>query len=59
MLRTVFDVPALNARQCNLEQIVSQPDFWNDQLNAKKLMRQLDEVKDQIKKLDKTALKNI
>ncbi len=52
MLRTVFDVPALEARQQDLEQIASQPDFWSDQLNAKKLMRQLDEVKDQLKKLN-------
>ena len=36
MLRTVFDVPALNARQQDLEQLAAQPDFWNDQQKAKK-----------------------
>ena len=34
MLRTAFDVPALNARQRDLEQIASQPEFWNDQVNG-------------------------
>ena len=48
MLRTVFDIPALKARQKDLEQIAAQPDFWNDQKNAQMTMRQLDEVKDQL-----------
>ncbi|ABX08129.1 peptide chain release factor RF-2 [Prochlorococcus marinus str. MIT 9211] len=51
MLRTVFDVPALNALRKDLEQIASQPEFWNDQQKAKKEMRRLDEVKAQLKKL--------
>ena len=51
MLRTVFDVPALNARKLDLEQIAAQPDFWNDQQKAKKQMRLLDEVRDQLNKL--------
>ncbi|AAP99251.1 Peptide chain release factor 2 [Prochlorococcus sp. SS52] len=51
MLRTVFDVPVLNALQVDLEQIAAQPDFWNDQQKARKQMRQLDEVKDQLTKL--------
>ncbi len=51
MLRTVFDVPALNARKLDLEQIAAQPDFWNDQQKAKKQMRLLDEVRDQLTKL--------
>tara|TARA_Y100001968_G_scaffold51762_1_gene42721 strand:+ start:33455 stop:34522 length:1068 start_codon:yes stop_codon:yes gene_type:complete len=53
MLRTVFDVPALNARQKDLEQIASQPDFWSNQENAQKQMRHLDEVKAQLGKLEK------
>ena len=53
MPRTVFDVPALNARQKDLEQLTAQPDFWNDQKNAQTLMRQLDEVKAQLEKLIK------
>ena len=45
MPRTVFDVPALKARQQDLEQRASQPGFWDDQQQAQKQMRQLDEVK--------------
>jgi peptide chain release factor 2 len=52
MPRTVFDVPALNARQQDLEQLASQPDFWDDQLEAQKKMRQLDDVKAQLEQLD-------
>ena len=52
MPRTVFDVPALNARQRDLEQLASQPDFWDDQLEAQKKMRQLDDVKAQLEQLD-------
>ena len=51
MLRTVFDVPGLKARQLDLEQIAAQPDFWSDQQKAQRQMRQLDEVKDQLNKL--------
>ena len=52
MPRTVFDVPALKARQRDLEQLAAQPDFWNDQQNAQKQMRRLDEVKAQLHQLD-------
>ena len=52
MPRTVFDVPALKARQRDLEQLAAQPDFWNDQQNAQKQMRRLDEVKAQLQQLD-------
>ena len=51
MPRTVFDVPALNARQQDLEQLAAQPDFWDDQQNAQKQMRRLDEVKAQLAQL--------
>ena len=51
MPRTVFAVPALNARQQDLEQLAAQPDFWNDQQNAQKQMRRLDEVKAQLQQL--------
>ena len=51
MPRTVFDGPALNARQQDLEQLAAQPDFWNDQQNAQKQMRRLDEVKAQLHQL--------
>ena len=51
MPRTVFDVPALKARQQDLEQLAAQPKFWNDQQNAQKQMRRLDEVKAQLQQL--------
>jgi peptide chain release factor 2 len=51
MPRTVFDVPALKARQLDLEQLAAQPEFWNDQQNAQKQMRRLDEVKAQLQQL--------
>ena len=51
MPRTVFDVPALKARQQDLEQLAAQPSFWDDQQNAQKQMRRLDEVKAQLEKL--------
>ena len=51
MPRTVFDVPALNARQQDLEQLAAQPDFWDDQQNAQKQMRRLDEVTAQLLQL--------
>jgi peptide chain release factor 2 len=53
MPRTVFDVPALNARRQDLEQLASQPGFWDDQQQAQKLMRQLDEVKAQLAQLQR------
>ena len=51
MPRTVFDVPALNARQQDLEQLASQPGFWDDQQQARKQMRLLDDVKAQLQQL--------
>jgi peptide chain release factor 2 len=49
--RTAFDVPALKARQRDLEQLASQPDFWDDQKQAQARMRQLDEVRAQLEQL--------
>nr|WP_199296980.1 peptide chain release factor 2 [Synechococcus sp. FACHB-909] len=46
-----LDVPALKARQRDLEQLASQPGFWDDQLQAQKQMRHLDEVKAQLEQL--------
>ncbi|WP_398320615.1 peptide chain release factor 2 [Vulcanococcus sp.] len=48
-----LDVPALKARQQDLEQLASQPDFWDDQKQAQAKMRQLDEVKAQLEQLAK------
>tara|TARA_Y100001968_G_scaffold297456_1_gene306453 strand:+ start:47998 stop:49068 length:1071 start_codon:yes stop_codon:yes gene_type:complete len=51
MLRTVFDVPALQAKAQDLEQLASQPNFWNEQVKAQKHMQKLDEVKAQLHQL--------
>lgn len=51
MSRTAFDVAGLKARQRDLEQLAAQADFWNDQQNARKQMRQLDDVKAQLQQL--------
>ena len=44
-LRNTFDVPALNAKIKDLEQLSAQPDFWDDQDNAQKLLQELNEYK--------------
>ncbi|MEA5413991.1 peptide chain release factor 2 [Synechococcus sp. BA-132 BA5] len=46
-----LDVPALKARQRDLEQLAAQPGFWDDQATAQKKMRQLDDVKAQLEQL--------
>ncbi|WP_254966790.1 peptide chain release factor 2 [Cyanobium sp. CH-040] len=46
-----LDEAALKARQQDLEQLASQPDFWDDQKQAQAKMRQLDEVKGQLEQL--------
>jgi peptide chain release factor 2 len=44
-LRTIFDIPALTAKIRDLEQVSAQPDFWDDQIQAQKIMQELDELK--------------
>ncbi|MEI6830012.1 MAG: peptide chain release factor 2 [Synechococcaceae cyanobacterium ELA445] len=46
-----LDVPALNARQRDLEQLASQNGFWDDPQQARVSMRQLDDVKAQLGQL--------
>ncbi len=53
MLRTAFDIPALEARKRDLEQLAAQPDFWSEPQNAQKTMRELDDTKDQLQQLIK------
>ncbi|MFZ4566878.1 MAG: peptide chain release factor 2 [Prochlorococcaceae cyanobacterium] len=50
-----LDVPALTARQQDFEQQAAQPGFWDDQQNARRLMRQLDDVKAQLQQLSRWA----
>lgn len=51
-LRSIFDIPALNAKIKDLEQLSAQPDFWDDQANAQKQLQELSDYKsnlDQVK----------
>ncbi|MEO1003162.1 MAG: peptide chain release factor 2 [Cyanobacteria bacterium J06638_7] len=48
-----LDVPALSARQRDLEQLAAQPGFWDDPKQARLTMRQLDEVKAQLEQLQR------
>ena len=56
MLRIVFDVPRLKVKRRELEQISSQPEFWDNQEEAKKQMLILDDVKAQLELLDNGKL---
>jgi peptide chain release factor 2 len=43
--RTIFDVPALNAKIHDLEQLAAQTTFWDDQTKAQATMQELNELK--------------
>ncbi len=45
-LRTIFDIPALNAKIQDLEQLASQPEFWENREAAQKTLQELDSLKD-------------
>jgi peptide chain release factor 2 len=47
-LRTIFDVPALNAKIQDLEQIAAQPALWDDQAQAQKILQELSDLKSHI-----------
>ena len=51
MLRIVFDIAKLQATLKELEKISSQQEFWADPNIAKKQMRKLEDVKDQLSQL--------
>ncbi len=43
--RTIFDVPALQAKIQDLEQIAAQPDFWDEQTKAQRILQELNDLK--------------
>nr|WP_072044947.1 peptide chain release factor 2 [Aliterella atlantica] len=47
-LRTIFDIPALNAKIQDLEQVASQPEFWDNQTAAQKTLQELNNLKDHL-----------
>jgi peptide chain release factor 2 len=46
--RTIFDVPALNAKIGDLEQVAAQLSFWDDQTTAQTTLQELNELKSHI-----------
>ncbi len=43
--RSIFDVPALNAKISDLEQVAAQPSFWDNQATAQTALQALNELK--------------
>ena len=43
--RTIFDLPALNAKITDLEHVAAAPDFWDDQQQAQTVLQQLNDLK--------------
>jgi len=43
--RSIFDVPAVEAKIGDLEQLAAQPDFWDDQAHAQKTLQNLSDLK--------------
>jgi peptide chain release factor 2 len=46
--RTIFDVPALNAKIGDLEQVAAQPSFWENQTTAQTTLQELNELKSHV-----------
>jgi peptide chain release factor 2 len=51
-LRSIFDVPALNAKIQDLEEQAAQPEFWNNQDQAQKTLQELNELKSDLEQLE-------
>jgi peptide chain release factor 2 len=51
--RTIFDVPALNAKIQDLEQLAAQADFWNDQTAAQRTLQELTDLKSHLQQFDR------
>jgi peptide chain release factor 2 len=51
--RSIFDVPALNAKIGNLEQVAAQPSFWDDQTSAQTTLQELNELKSHLEGLQR------
>ncbi len=50
--RTIFDVPALTAKIQDLEQIASQPEFWDEQSRAQQILQELNDYKSRLQQFD-------
>jgi peptide chain release factor 2 len=51
--RTIFDLPALNAKISDLEQVAAQSDFWDNQASAQKTLQELNDLKSHLDNLDR------
>lgn len=51
-LRTIFDVPALNAKIQDLEQIAAQPEFWDNQTIAQQTLQELNDLKSHLQQFE-------
>ena len=51
-LRSIFDLPAIQAKIDDLEQVAAQPDFWDDQEQAQKTLQTLNEYKSYLEQLN-------
>lgn len=49
--RTIFDIPALEAKIQDLEQLAAQPDFWDDQSKAQDILQELSDYKANLSQL--------
>jgi peptide chain release factor 2 len=51
LLRNIFDVPALNAKIQDLEQLSAQPDFWDNQAIAQQQLQTLNDYKSNLEQV--------
>ncbi len=49
--RSIFDIPALEAKIQDLEQIAAQPGFWDDQNRAQSTLQELNDYKSYLEQL--------
>ena len=50
--RSIFDLPALTAKIKDLEQLATQPDFWDDADRAQQIMQDLNDLKSNLSQYD-------
>nr|WP_326520916.1 peptide chain release factor 2 [Leptothoe kymatousa] len=50
--RSIFDLPAIQAKIDDLEQVAAQPDFWDNQEQAQKTLQTLNEYKSYLEQLN-------
>ncbi len=52
-LRTIFDLPALQAKIDDLEHLAAQSDFWDDQATAQKNLQELNDLKSHLEQFER------